>query len=143
MNSEGDTLKTMIERAIAGGWGMFGQLGRGRSWHLDNHDRLNILDPNVAGALRHYEFEQIIFDPDFAKALFSKKVCHENGKPASSVYIKNCGWRDCLCEPKHSIPMKDSDFYNQYYSPWQYHIQQYAPMTNPNRLEYLRDWMEK
>jgi len=140
------TLKQAIERAIDNGWDMWG-CAHHEDFRWSVEPGVNVLymyrkGDNSPYAIfrRKIPFSGVIFDHDFAKALFSQRVCHDSGIPQTRYYIDRCGYRGALCEPVHKLKMKEEDYCGQYYSPWQYHLQQLA--IAPDRLKYLEEYME-
>ncbi len=135
------TLHNLIERAIAGGWGMFGEMPC--EWRIKEESLLVEWQGGARGwGETYYSFEQIIFDVEFAKAIFGEdwknKICPscasptERSKPKrrkdGTMFALYDGM--CLGCGTYAIPI------------WQYHVQQYAPLTNIERLAYLERWLE-
>ncbi|KKL17014.1 hypothetical protein LCGC14_2489780 [marine sediment metagenome] len=119
-----NTLKTIIEWALAGGWDMFGHLHNIKGEWLCEDTHLII---QLERFDKRYLLEQIIFDIPFLKALFGEeKVCFYCGFTPGDKCLCRCS----ICS-SYVIPT------------WQYHGQELVPMTNTARLDYLEKWMEE
>jgi len=140
-----NTLKQLIELALDNGWGMFGHKVEGNcrgepifsyKLHSGLHlgAQLQITVRDFGGSENYfYYLEKIIFDVDFAKAIFGEEdewhttLCTCNGMDfhifGPDVHRPSCARASAS-------------------RGFKYHIREYAPMGNEERLEYLRKWME-
>jgi len=87
-----EVLEKAIERALDGGWDMFGWKPALVSWSIRKSDgalRVNIRvgsnPPSVQTIV--YSLEAVIFDLDFAKALFGEGL--DGGRPAWKFRIQD------------------------------------------------------
>ena len=114
------TLKQAIERAIEGGWSVFGHAKEpGFHWTLlpdARPDYLSVIwdKPLFGGEKRTYSRETIIFNHDFAKALWNKP------------------------DEQGFFHIDDRDI-SGYMAPWEYRLIQLA--IAPDRLKYLEEYL--
>ena len=150
-----NTLHKAIQRSVENGWGVFGARNVSNGVYELEGDglRVGFDDVETGGSTiwgKSYSLEQILFDPDFAKALFGEgnKVAYCMVEPSSP---RPCNYKhrnyepfDCLIDydnkKKEECPAWETIDNPQ--SGWQYHIQQYAPLSNPDRLKYMREILE-
>lgn len=116
-------MKTAINIALNNGWDMFGV--RWLEWAVDSEDKVLFFGPN------HKHFDEIIFNLDFAKALFgevdewytTKCTCGGN-----KMHVHGFDTHDNDC----ARPKANRGF--------EYHLKQLA--LSPNRQKYLSEYVE-
>lgn len=140
-----DTLTPLIEIALAGNWDMFGHAKDMRSWRMSSDNTtLYVYFPSPGpGSTKGpfiYSLEQIIFNIEWAKAVFGVErfciSCCQKAEPWPAA-LHGSGKYKCGCKELRS-----------YKSPFltvafQYHMKQYAPMTPEGRDEYFRRWLDE
>lgn len=115
------TLKQAIEKALDGGWTVFGDLPEITSWAIEQ-DTLAYYDST---GIKFVRFEEIIFNHKFAKGLAgTKRVCIECGKPYD---FEKLACTSCLC--------------GAYNEAWEVFLTSIA--IAPDRLKYLKEYLDE
>lgn len=110
-------LTKAIEKAIAGGWKSFDSFRKTERFSVDNTLSVTIEDNTAIG---HYDYQTIIFNHDFAKALWGKEERHY---PTQAEL--NESYRGAIAGELYNVTNKG----------WQYHLQQMVIADDP--IKYL------
>lgn len=114
-------LEKAIQKAVAGGWDMFGWRDNVLEWKIDDRPFLVFKPANIDAGVPVYSTKDIIFNHDFAKALWGEEF------PLEMKEV-DTGYGKVQMGVQGTWP--GSNYF-------QYHLQQMVIAENP--LDYLKE----